>query len=86
VHAHIHPSSARFYEERRVFRELTDLGYPALATSVTTAQGLDELGPGLFRVLGIVRVYTKTPGRPPDRDTPFNPETAVDRSVEALPR
>jgi ribosome-interacting GTPase 1 len=58
-------------EELRVFRELTGLRYPVLATSVTTGQGLDELGPWLFRELGIVRVYTKAPGRPPDRDTPF---------------
>jgi ribosome-interacting GTPase 1 len=58
-------------EELKVFRELTGLRYPVLATSVTTGQGLDELGPWLFRELGIVRVYTKARGRPPDRGTPF---------------
>jgi ribosome-interacting GTPase 1 len=53
------------------FRELTGLRYPALAVSATTGQGLGELGPWLFRALGVVRVYTKAPGRPPERDHPF---------------
>jgi ribosome-interacting GTPase 1 len=32
---------------------------------------LQELGPFLFRALEIVRVYTKSPGKPADRDRPF---------------
>src|SRR5919197_2109052 len=43
--------------ELEAFRELTGLRYPALAVSATTAQGLGEIGPWLFRYLGIVRVY-----------------------------
>jgi uncharacterized protein len=39
--------------------------------SATTGRGLGEIGPWLFSHLGIVRVYSKTPGRPPDRDRPF---------------
>ncbi|MGH8523465.1 MAG: TGS domain-containing protein [Gammaproteobacteria bacterium] len=34
------------------------------------SQGLGEIGPWLFRHLGIVRVYTKAPGRPADKDRP----------------
>jgi uncharacterized protein len=57
--------------ELRAFLELTGLRYPAVAVSATTGRGLGEIGPLLFRQLGIVRVYTKAPGRPPGRDRPF---------------
>lgn len=58
-------------EELQVFQELTGLRYPIIPVSATTGTGLDRIGPWLFRNLGIVRVYTKAPGRPPDRDRPF---------------
>ncbi|HZP92333.1 MAG TPA: TGS domain-containing protein [Burkholderiales bacterium] len=57
--------------ELRAFRELTGLRYPAFAVSAATGQGLGELGGWLFRNLGIVRVYTKQPGKPPEKDRPF---------------
>jgi ribosome-interacting GTPase 1 len=57
--------------ELRAFLELTGLRYPAVAVSATTGRGLGEIGPLLFCQLGIVRVYTKVPGRPPNRDRPF---------------
>jgi ribosome-interacting GTPase 1 len=62
---------ARATEELEVFRELTGLRYPALAVSALTGQGLGELAPWLFDQLGIVRVYTKAPGKPAERDRPF---------------
>ena len=58
--------------ELRAFLELTGIRYPAFAVSATTGRGLGEVGPLLFCQLGIVRVYTKVPGRPPDRDRPFS--------------
>ena len=58
-------------EELEVFQELTGRRYPALAASAVTGEGLDRIGPWLFDRLGIARVYTKAPGRPPDRDRPF---------------
>ena len=58
--------------ELRAFLELTGSRYPAFAVSATTGRGLGEIGPLLFCQLGIVRVYTKVPGRPPDRDRPFS--------------
>lgn len=57
--------------ELAAFRELTGLGYPALVTSAATGYGLGEIGPWLFDNLGIVRVYTKTPGKPPEKSHPF---------------
>lgn len=58
-------------EELAVFRELTGDGYPALAASARTGEGLDRIGPFLFGHLEVVRVYTKAPGQPPDLTRPF---------------
>ncbi|MGH8622569.1 MAG: GTPase [Burkholderiales bacterium] len=57
--------------EVEAFRELTGLNYPALAVSAKSGQGLAEIGAWLFSHLGIVRVYTKTPGKPAEKDRPF---------------
>jgi ribosome-interacting GTPase 1 len=57
--------------ELRAFLEVTGLRYPALPVSAATGQGLDNIGPWLFSHLGVARVYTKAPGRPPDRGRPF---------------
>ena len=57
--------------ELRTFLELTGIRYPGFAVSATTGRGLDEIGRLLFCQLGIVRVYTKVPGRPLDRKRPF---------------
>jgi ribosome-interacting GTPase 1 len=57
--------------ELEVFEELTGYAYPMLAVSGVTGVGLERLGPWLFERLGIVRVYTKIPGQPPDMGTPF---------------
>jgi ribosome-interacting GTPase 1 len=57
--------------ELQAFRELTGFHNPVLAVSATTGRGLEEIGPWLFRNLGIVRVYTKAPGRSPDKGRPF---------------
>ncbi len=58
-------------EEIDVLEELLGLEFPSLTMSAETGQGLDALGPFLFRALEIVRVYTKTPGKPADTDRPF---------------
>jgi ribosome-interacting GTPase 1 len=58
-------------EEVEVLEELLGLRFPALTMSAKTGDGTDELGAFLFRALRIVRVYTKTPGKPKDTDKPF---------------
>ena len=57
--------------ELRAFLEMTGLRYPALVVSATTGYGLGQIGRWLFGHLDIARVYTKAPGRPPDRHRPF---------------
>lgn len=44
---------------------------PLLAVSATDGTGLDELRRRAFAALDVIRVYTRPPGRPPDRAKPF---------------
>ena len=57
--------------EVAVLEELLGVRYPALAVSALTGEGLGGIAPFLFRRLGIVRVYTKAPGRPADAGRPY---------------
>ena len=57
--------------EAEVLEELLGLRFPSLTVSAETGDGLEELGPFLYRALEIVRIYTKSPGKPPDEDRPF---------------
>jgi hypothetical protein len=57
--------------ELRTLLELVGLQYPALAVSASSGLGLGEVGAWLFDHLGIVRVYTKAPGKPADRSRPY---------------
>jgi len=58
-------------EEAEVLEDLLGLRFPALTMSAETGEGLDQLAPFLFGALEIVRVYTKSPGKPADMDKPF---------------
>ncbi len=58
-------------EEIEILEELLGLSFPTLTMSAKTGDGLEELGAFLFRALEVVRVYTKTPGKPADNDKPF---------------
>jgi ribosome-interacting GTPase 1 len=57
--------------ELRTLMDLVGLHYPALAVSAMSGQGLGEIGARLFDHLGIVRVYTKAPGKPAERSRPY---------------
>jgi ribosome-interacting GTPase 1 len=57
--------------ELEVLEELGGVDYPTIAVSALTGAGLEDLGAWLFDHLGIVRVYTKLPGKPPDGSAPF---------------
>ena len=57
--------------ELAVFREIAPDPFDSLAVSAETGAGLAAVGPALFSLLGIVRVYPKVPGHPPDVGRPF---------------
>jgi ribosome-interacting GTPase 1 len=52
-------------------REVFDDTYPWQTISAEQGEGLDELRQAIFRLLRVIRIYGKEPGRPPDRTTPF---------------
>lgn len=58
-------------ESIEAFDELTDRRWPIQAVSSVTGEGLDALRQRTFEALDIIRVYTKQPGKPADRDAPF---------------
>ncbi len=57
--------------EVAAFEELEAFDYESVAVSAVTGEGCDLIGPLLFERLGIIRVYTKEPGQPPDLTRPF---------------
>jgi ribosome-interacting GTPase 1 len=58
-------------DEIEILEDLAGRRYPAIAVSTAAEIRLEQIGQLLFRGLGIVRVYTKIPGRPPDLGTPY---------------
>ena len=63
--------TASVSEELKILCDLTGLAFPTMAVSAETGQGLDELGRWLFDALGVVRVYTKLPGKATDDGKPY---------------
>jgi len=57
--------------EVEALRELAGDRLEIVAVSAETGDGLEELFEALWRLLAVVRVYTKEPGKPADRDRPF---------------
>jgi ribosome-interacting GTPase 1 len=51
--------------------DLLDARWSRIAVSVMSGRGLDDLRRATFEALDIVRVYSKQPGKPPDREQPF---------------
>ncbi len=68
-------SKADLYEdpeaELQAFRELAPDPFVSLVVSTEGDRGLGAIGPARFELLEVVRVYSKTPGHPPDERKPF---------------
>jgi ribosome-interacting GTPase 1 len=45
--------------------------YPSAVVSAEQGTGVDELRKAIYDLLGVMRVYTKQPGKPPDLTSPF---------------
>ncbi len=67
-----------------VLRELRPAKPPMLPVSSVTGEGLDEMMRRLFTMLDVIRVYSKEPGKPADKDKPFILPTGS--TVEELAR
>lgn len=44
--------------------------FPLVCISAKEGNGLEELGKSIYEALGVIRVYTKAPGQPPDLNEP----------------
>jgi ribosome-interacting GTPase 1 len=54
-----------------IVREWLGGRFPIVAASATTGQGLDDVRRSAYDTLGVMRIYTKVPGKPVDRGHPF---------------
>jgi len=55
----------------QLFQEMLTESFPLFSLSAEAQMNLDDLRGATFVALGLVRVYTKIPGREPDLKTPF---------------
>ena len=58
-------------EDFEVLHELLGDEWPMLSISATNGRNFEQLKKAVFDQLGIVRVYAKPPGEPPDLTAPF---------------
>ncbi len=61
----------RAAEHLGVFREVFQDRLPILPISAATGTGVEQLRETMFRLLNVIRVYSKPPGRKPDFTAPF---------------
>ena len=54
-----------------LFREMLEQQIEIIEISTTRADNLDKLPNRLFHILGLIRVYTKAPGKQADSNSPF---------------
>jgi ribosome-interacting GTPase 1 len=60
-----------YLEDFQVFCELLEGGWSCIPISAETGYGIDALKQAMFERLDIIRVYSKAPGREPDKNAPF---------------
>jgi ribosome-interacting GTPase 1 len=66
------------YEEvYQIFQELLEGDYPLIPVSVKTGFNLEGLKERIFEMLGVIRVYSKAPGKEADKTAPF----VVDKGI-----
>ena len=58
-------------EDFELFCQLAESGLPIMAVSALSGHGLEDLHRVLFELLGIIRVYSKTPGKKVDLKEPY---------------
>ncbi|MEJ5367011.1 MAG: GTPase [Bryobacteraceae bacterium] len=58
-------------ENYEILAELYNGRYECLPVSAATGEGLGEFARRCFELLGVVRVYTKAPGKKPDLTAPY---------------
>lgn len=58
-------------EDFQIFCELLEGDWPLISISAETGRNFDQLKLAVFELLGIMRIYSKAPGKKPDFSAPF---------------
>ena len=58
-------------EDYLAFQELCELPLPSIPISILAGYNLSEFLRKIYEMAGVIRVYTKTPGKDPDLKSPF---------------
>jgi ribosome-interacting GTPase 1 len=58
-------------ERLEMVRELFGQRFPVQALDAESGNGLEELRAAIYRLLNVIRVYSKKPGKPADMTSPF---------------
>lgn len=58
-------------ENLEILEQLLEESWPTIPISTIDGRGLEELKRRSYRALGIIRIYTKQPGKQPDLNQPF---------------
>jgi ribosome-interacting GTPase 1 len=69
--------SSEYEEYFQIFQELLDEDYPMIPASAKTGHNLEALKKEIFEELGIIRVYSKAPGKEADLSAPFVAEKGI---------
>ena len=69
--------SEEFAEHYEIFQELLAEEHPLIPASAQTGFNLDALKKEIFKSLGVIRVYSKAPGKEADLTAPFVAEKGI---------
>jgi len=69
--------SEAYAEHYEIFQELLEEDHPLIPASAQTGHNLDLLKKSIFEALGVIRVYSKAPGREADLTAPFVAEKGI---------
>src|SRR5438132_9779212 len=56
-----------------IVREMFEPRLPIHVVDAESGDGLEEVRTALYRILNVIRVYSKRPGKPADMESPFTP-------------
>jgi ribosome-interacting GTPase 1 len=69
--------SEEYGEHYEIFQELLEEEHPLIPASVKTGYNMDVLKKTIFEKLGVIRVYSKAPGKEADMTAPFVAEKGI---------
>ena len=70
--------SEEYEEHYQIFKELLGQEHPMVPVSVQTGHNIETLKRTIFEKLGVIRVYSKAPGKDVDKSAPF----VVDQGIQ----